>query len=75
MHDGSMPDLASVLRFYNSGGIAHPDLDPLLRPLSLDQSQLNDLESFLSALTGDNIERLAADGRSTDIGDTGVEQR
>ena len=75
MHDGSMPDLASVLRFYNAGGIAHPDLDPLLRPLSLKQSQLNDLESFLRALTGDNIEQLASDGRSEGIGDTGVEQR
>jgi cytochrome c peroxidase len=75
MHDGSMPDLTSVLRFYNSGGITHQDLDPLLRPLSLQQSQLNDLESFLRALTGDNIEQLAADGRSEGIGDTGVGQR
>ena len=74
MHDGSLPDLASVLLFYNVGGIAHPDLDPLLRPLGLDQSQLNDLENFLRSLTGDNIEQLAADGRSTAIGDTGLGQ-
>lgn len=70
MHDGSMPDLASVLSFYNNGGIAHPDLDPLLRPLKMNPSQLRDLESFLRALTGDNIQQLAADGRSTAIGDT-----
>ena len=70
MHDGSLPDLASVLRFYNEGGIAHPDLDPLLRPLGLEQSELGDLEDFLRALTGDNSQQLAADGRSTAIGDT-----
>jgi cytochrome c peroxidase len=74
MHDGSLPDLASVLSFYNGGGISHPDLDPLLRPLGLDQTQLTDLENFLRALSGDNIEQLAADGRSTAIGDTGVER-
>ncbi len=74
MHDGSIPDLGSVLRFYNDGGLAHPDLDPLLRPLGLDPSQLSDLENFLRALTGDNIEQLAADGRSTAIGDTGLGQ-
>lgn len=73
MHDGSLPDLATVLRFYNEGGVAHPGLDPLLHPLGLGQAQLRDLESFLLALTGDNIEQLIADGRSIAIGDTGVE--
>jgi cytochrome c peroxidase len=70
MHDGSLPDLAAVLRFYNAGGIAHADLDPLLHPLGLSESQLQDLESFLRALTGDNVEQLARDGRSVGIGDT-----
>ena len=70
MHDGSLPDLAAVLRFYNAGGIAHADLDPLLRPLGLNKSQLQDLEEFLRALTGDNVEQLARDGRSVGIGDT-----
>ena len=74
MHDGSMPDLAAVLRFYNEGGIAHPDLDPLLQPLGMEQSQLLDLENFLRALTGDNIQQLTVDGRSTTIGDTGLGQ-
>jgi len=72
MHDGSLPDLAAVLRFYNAGGIAHADLDPLLHPLGLSDSELQDLESFLRALTGDNVEQLARDGRSVGIGDTGV---
>jgi cytochrome c peroxidase len=74
MHDGSLPDLASVLRFYNKGGFAHSDLDPLLRPLDLSGLQLRDLENFLRALTGDNVEHLARDGRSTVIGDTGKEE-
>jgi cytochrome c peroxidase len=70
MHDGSLPDLAAVLRFYNEGGVAHADLDPLLRPLGLGESELRDLEEFLRALTGDNVEQLASDGRSVGIGDT-----
>ncbi len=73
MHDGSLPDLASVLRYYNEGAVPHADLDPLLQPLGLTTSQLRDLESFLLALTGDNIAQLAEDGRSVGIGDTGLE--
>jgi cytochrome c peroxidase len=72
MHDGSLPDIASVLRFYNSGAIPHPDLDPLLHPLGLNQAQLDELESFLYSLTGDNIQKLSADARSAAIGDTGL---
>jgi cytochrome c peroxidase len=71
MHDGSLPDLAAVLRFYNAGGIPHADLDPLLHPLGLSEMELQDLEVFLRALTGDNIDELARDGRSVSIGDTG----
>ena len=73
MHDGSLPDLASVLRYYNEGAVPHAGLDPLLQPLGLTSSQLQDLESFLLALTGDNIVQLAEGGRSVGIGDTGSE--
>ena len=73
MHDGSLPDLTSVLRYYNEGAVPHAGLDPLLQPLGLTSSQLQDLESFLLALTGDNIVQLAEDGRSVGIGDTGSE--
>jgi cytochrome c peroxidase len=72
MHDGSLPDLASVLRFYNEGAVPHAELDPLLHPLGLTPTQLRDLESFLLALTGDNIKQLGDDGRSVEIGDTGL---
>jgi cytochrome c peroxidase len=73
MHDGSLPDLASVLRFYNEGAVPHAELDPLLQPLGLTPSQLRDLESFLLALTGNNIKQLGDDGRSVGIGDTGLQ--
>jgi cytochrome c peroxidase len=69
MHDGSLPDLASVLRFYNAGGVPHPELDPRIRALGLSDAQLGDLEAFLRALTGDNIAQLATDARSQVIGD------
>ena len=73
MHDGSFPDIASVLRFYNSGAVPHPGLDPRLRRLGLTPEQLLDLESFLLALTGDNTQQLARDGRLAEIGDSGVQ--
>ena len=72
MHDGSIPDLAEVLRFYNQGGFAHAGLDPLVRPLDLDDRQLQDLENFLIALTGNNTDSLTREGRATAIGDTGL---
>jgi cytochrome c peroxidase len=52
MHDGSLATLAEVLRFYNEGGRAHPQLDPELVPLGLDADQLADLEAFLHSLSG-----------------------
>ncbi len=70
MHDGSLPDLASVLDFYNRGAVPHSELDSRLRAMGLNREQLEDLRSFLLALTGDNLLQLQTDGRSTTIGDT-----
>ena len=72
MHDGSLPDIASVLEFYNAGGVPHPALDPRIQPLGLNGSQLQDLEEFLRSLTGDNIAQLTRDARSQVIGDRGA---
>jgi cytochrome c peroxidase len=72
MHDGSLPDIASVLRFYNAGGVPHPGLDPRVRPLELNDAQLHDLEEFLRSLTGDNVTELAREARSQAIGDPGA---
>ena len=70
MHDGSLPDLASVLDFYNRGAVPHAELDSRLRAMGLNQDQLDDLRSFLLALTGDNLLQLQTDGRAAAIGDT-----
>jgi cytochrome c peroxidase len=62
MHDGSLPTLRDVLNFYNQGGIVNENLDPLLKPLNLSNAELDDLEAFLNALTGSNVQQLIADG-------------
>ena len=68
MHDGSLRTLEEVVRFYNRGGIPHPGLDPLVRPLQLDDSEIGALVAFLESLTGDNVESLVADARKVPVG-------
>lgn len=51
MHDGSLPDLQAVLQHYNGGGYAHPNKDSRIRPLSLSDQELSDLEAFLKTFT------------------------
>ncbi len=69
MHDGSFPDLDSVIQWYNRGGERHPGLDARIRPLELSARQISDLLAFLTSLTGSNIATLEVDARSTQIGD------
>ncbi|MDG2021924.1 MAG: cytochrome c peroxidase [Phycisphaerales bacterium] len=55
MHDGSIPDLASVLRFYSTleGAIQlEHHQESVLSPLDLDAREIEDLEAFLGTLTG-----------------------
>jgi cytochrome c peroxidase len=52
MHDGKTPTLEAVVEFYNTGGIANPNLDPLIKPLGLNDAEKKDLVAFLKALTG-----------------------
>jgi len=68
MHDGSLATLADVVRFYNGGGRPNPGLDPLIRPLGLNESEIGDLIAFLESLTGADIADLIADGRSVAVG-------
>lgn len=68
MHDGSLRTLADVLRFYNGGGGANDNLDPLIKPLGLAERDLHDVVAFLEALTGSNTDELAADARSGGVG-------
>lgn len=61
MHDGSLRTLKDVVDFYNNGGIANPDLDPLIKPLRLSDRDLEALVAFLKTLTGDG--HWSDDGR------------
>ena len=51
MHDGSIPDLASVVVHYQNGGVGHVNQDSLVRPLDLSVDEQADLVAFLEALT------------------------
>ena len=68
MHDGSIPTLDAVIRFYDAGGVPNETLDPLMRPLGLSGDEQADLVAFLEALTGSNVANLVARARVTPIG-------
>jgi cytochrome c peroxidase len=50
MHDGSLTSLEDVVEFYNRGGGANPNLDPVLAPLNMSKDEVHDLVAFLKAL-------------------------
>jgi cytochrome c peroxidase len=52
MHDGSEKRIEDVVLFYNQGGKARrPSLSPEMKPLALDQREIDDLCNFLRTLT------------------------
>lgn len=63
MHDGSLATLEDVVRFYNAGGFANSNLDPVIKPLGLNDQEIVALVAFLDSLTGDNVAKLAAEAR------------
>jgi cytochrome c peroxidase len=69
MHNGSLATLEQVMQFYNRGGHANENLDPLIKPLNLSQAEMNELIAFLQSLTGDNVEELVSDAFAAPIGD------
>jgi cytochrome c peroxidase len=69
MHDGSLATLSDVVDFYDAGGGGDPRQDARIRPLGLSGENRKALVAFLHALTGDNVDLLAADARSVQIGD------
>ena len=75
MHDGSFSTLRSVVEFYNQGGIKNPGLDPLIRPLSLNDSEISQIVSFLESLTGSNVDQILDDASAAPIGDTKKEDK
>ena len=58
MHTGELATLKDVVRFYNQGGDASGyagTRDPLMQPLNLTESEMDDLVAFLESLTGDPV--------------------
>jgi cytochrome c peroxidase len=70
MHNGIYATLREVVEFYNSGGIANENLDPLIKPLYLKATEVDELVLFLQALTGDNTQELVSDAFAVPIGDS-----
>lgn len=70
MHNGAFATLQQVVAFYNRGGIANENLDPLIKPLNLSAQEMDELSAFLASLTGDNVQELVADAFAAPIGDT-----
>ncbi|MGH8498279.1 MAG: cytochrome c peroxidase [Methylococcales bacterium] len=68
MHDGSLLSLKAVIEFYNQGGIAHENLDPLIKVLAISADEIRDLIAFLESLTGDNIATLVSDAFAVNVG-------
>jgi cytochrome c peroxidase len=71
MHNGSISSLEEVITFYNDGGFKNKLLDPLIRPLDLNDEESAQLLAFLNALTGDNVDALVADAFAVPVGNTG----
>ncbi|NOT12683.1 MAG: photosynthetic protein synthase I [Methylococcaceae bacterium] len=69
MHNGSLATLQQVVQFYDRGGHANENLDPLIKPLKLTESEQDELIVFLQSLTGDNVNELVSDAFSAPIGD------
>lgn len=53
MHDGSLATLEEVVEFYSQGGIANPNLDPVMERRNFTDQERADLVAFLRALTTD----------------------
>ena len=52
MHDGSLPDLNSVMGHYISGGSVRPSRSPLMQAIALNPAEVDDIKAFLLTLTG-----------------------
>jgi cytochrome c peroxidase len=57
------------VEFYNAGGVANDNLDPLIRPLGLSANEIDDLVAFLYSLTGSNVDAIVADAFAAPVGD------
>ena len=55
MHDGSLNTLEEVIEHYQSGGKHHPHKSNLIQPLSLSETEKDDLIQFLKSLTDESF--------------------
>lgn len=70
MHNGSMKTLREVVEFYNKGGSPEdPGLDPDLKPLNLNEREVDHLVAFLEALVQDDTAATPASPDSEEQGD------
>ena len=75
MHNGSMATLKDVVEFYNKGGVKavgkmkNENLSPLMFPLNLSETEVDQVVEFLKTLTGSNINQLILDAKAAPIGD------
>jgi cytochrome c peroxidase len=69
MHDGSLRSLEDVVDYYAAGGVPHDGQDERIATFELSVAERMGLVEFLRALTGANVNRLAAVARSVEIGD------
>jgi len=60
MHDGSLETLWDVVEFFNKGGAGNPFLDAKMKPLGLNETEVEDLVNFLGTLTSDRFGDLRA---------------
>ncbi|BBA33236.1 cytochrome-c peroxidase [Methylocaldum marinum] len=68
MHDGSLSTLEEVIEFYNRGGIPNENLDPLIKPLNLNKTEVRALVALLESLTGSNVPDIVSDAFAAPVG-------
>ena len=69
MHHGGLATLREVVEFYNRGGVANENLDPLIQPLDLGADDINNLVAFLESLTGGSVGTLVSDAWAAPVGE------
>ncbi len=55
MHDGSLSTLEAVIEHYQSGGKNHPHKSEFIQPLTLSETEKDDLIQFLKSLTDETF--------------------
>jgi cytochrome c peroxidase len=64
MHDGSEKTLLDVVKFYDKGGEANPNLDGGMRPLKLTDEERDDLVELMKTFTSDDVRRRAKSAKA-----------